>query len=546
MRQKIAILLFALCATATVNAQTGPMKASALGNATSVDELVGWFYWYNRTTTSTLPTTNGSTAAGTLYSGGTGNNRYVAFTKINADSIMIYNMFELPVKAKVVLGITGNAPLSGQAYTGYIDIPIGQVVQKTTSTNVLNGEYKLTQSTWVVTDEETGAGQWRTYTTIRMYLNAQSWFVDNNWIRMNYVYTGGTGTNEQYNGRTYLASTNYIPGYAYSYSRVATAYADWNAVMYVEFDKSIQNYSNTTSPVNITQEGNTVKVQNFNGGVTTVNIDLHADNSIGIAPNQTGNYGNPSTAYTYYPSPEGELGYYTDTGIEGTGTEDELEWGSFSRRGTYNYQYSSGKIIFLNKDVDKFHFPVALTMTDAGWASFSSEKALDFTGTGLTPYAVSKVDATNGATLLQVEGAVAPHTGLFVSGVADNYEIPTVADGNSHPANALVATSQGEHTSDGQTYWGLGLDAKSGEIGLKKMSAGSVAANKAYLIFDRTAAGAKSFLPFNFGGTTAIEGSLTPNPSPEGKGSLYNLQGQRVGEGYRGIVIKNGKKVVIR
>lgn len=546
MRQKIAILLFALCATATVNAQTGPMKASQMGNATSVDELVGWFYWYNRTTTSTLPTTNGNTANQSLYPSGTSNNRYVAFTKINADSILIYNMFELPVKAKVVLNVSGKTPLAEADYTGYIDIPTGQVVQKVKSTNVLNGEYKLTQSTWIVTDEETGAGRWVAYSTVRMYLNAQSWFVDNNWIRMNYVYTGGTGTNEQYNGKTYLTGTNYIPGYNYSYSRVASAYADWNAVMYVEFDKSIQNYANTTYPVNITQEGNTVKVQNFNGGTTTVNIDLRADNSIDIAPNQTGTFG--STEYTYYPSPEGELGYTEDTEITGTGTEDELTWGSYSRRiasSKAGYQYSSGKIIFLNKDVDKFHFPVALTMTDAGWASFSSDKALDFsTVTALKPYFVTAVDESNGATLSDVVDPVAPHTGLFIEGAAGDYEIPTVIEGSMPLANELVATSEGEHTSDGQTYWGLGLDANSGQVGLKKMSAGTVAANKAYLIFNRTAAGAKSFLPFNFGGTTAIEGSLTPNPSPEGKGSLYNLQGQRVGEGYRGIVIKNGKKVV--
>ena len=552
MRKKIAILLLALCATATVNAQTGPMKASQMGNATSVDELVGWFYWWNKTTTENLPTTNGNTANATLYPNGTSNGRYVAFTKINADSIMIYNMFEQPVKAKVVLNVSGKTPLAKADYTGYIDIPTGQVVQKSAAATVLNGEIKLAQSTWVTTDAETGAGQWSSYSTVRMYLNANSWFIDNNWIRTTYIYTGGTGTNEQYNGNTYYTGPKYIPGYNYSYTRAVEAlsgtdlYKASNAVMFVEFDKSIQNYTNTTYAVQVTQEGNIVKVQNFNGGTTTVNIDLRADNSIDIAPNQTGTFS--STEYTYYPSPEGEIGYYVNTEIEGTGTEGELTWGSYSRRiasSGSGYQYSSGKIVLLNKDVEKFRYPVALTMTNAGWASFSSDKALDFsTVTALKPYFVTAVDESNGATLSDVVDPVAPHTGLFIEGAAGDYEIPTVIEGSMPLANELVATSEGEHTSDGQTYWGLGLNANSGEIGLKKMSAGSVAANKAYLIFDRAAAGAKSFLPFNFGGTTAIEGSLTPNPSPEGKGSLYNLQGQRVGEGYRGIVIKNGKKVV--
>ncbi len=537
MRKKIAILLLALCATATVNA------APKINGATSADDLCGSYIWYNKQAAAN-PTTNVTgDALKALYDAGTSKSKYVYVTKVDDSTIKIWGMFEKPVTATLIFNASGSL--------NYIDIAVNQVsgyyYYKNSSTGaVTEGDIKVSQSTWSATANN-NAGGYVTYQTIRMYASGDIIYASNNWIRQ------FISAND---GKTYSYERWVIPGYwqdpetqKYTFFNYLTAapasYDQYNALMYVEFDKTIQNYAYTTYPVNITQDRNAVQVQNFNGGGTTVNIDLRADNSIDIAPNQTGTFG--STEYTYYPSPEGELGYTEGTEITGTGTEDELTWGSYSRRiasSKAGYQYSSGKIVFMNKDVNKFHFPVALTMTDAGWASFSSEKALDFTGTGLTPYAVSAVDATNGATLSPVEGAVAPHTGLFVSGVADNYEIPTVAEGNSLPANALVATSQGEHTSDGQTYWGLGLDANSGQVGLKKMSAGSVAANKAYLIFDRAAAGAKSFLPFNFGGTTAIEGSLTPNPSPEGKGSLYNLQGQRVGEGYRGIVIKNGKKVV--
>ena len=47
--------------------------------------------------------------------------------------------------------------------------------------------------------------------------------------------------------------------------------------------------------------------------------------------------------------------------------------------------------------------------------------------------------------------------------------------------------------------------------------------------------------------TTDME-SLTPSPSPmdEGSGNSYNLQGQQVDDSYRGIVIRNGRKVVIK
>ena len=40
--------------------------------------------------------------------------------------------------------------------------------------------------------------------------------------------------------------------------------------------------------------------------------------------------------------------------------------------------------------------------------------------------------------------------------------------------------------------------------------------------------------------------NLTPSPSPKGEGSgiSYNLQGQKVDDSYRGIIIKNGRKLV--
>lgn len=46
---------------------------------------------------------------------------------------------------------------------------------------------------------------------------------------------------------------------------------------------------------------------------------------------------------------------------------------------------------------------------------------------------------------------------------------------------------------------------------------------------------------------TSIE-SLSPDlsPSREGSGNSYNLQGQKVGDSYRGIIIKNGRKIFKR
>ena len=40
--------------------------------------------------------------------------------------------------------------------------------------------------------------------------------------------------------------------------------------------------------------------------------------------------------------------------------------------------------------------------------------------------------------------------------------------------------------------------------------------------------------------------SLTPDPSPKGEGSRYNLRGQKVDASYKGIVIQNGKKYLVK
>ena len=522
MRKKIAILLLALCATATVNAQTGPMKVSKYNQATKAEDICGIYYWGYKYLPQ-QPTSNSDVTNEASGSMGYKTTHAAAITLLDADAntVQIWGMFDKPLTA--TFSIVNNTPR--------LTIPAGQVIETTKDgDNIIlkSGGFGGAGGTYI-----------NTYPSINLSAGS-SYFSTSYWWDPVSATTGeNTGIYYRYTAST--LSNNYLQS--------AQQFSDdnYNAIMDITWDRKFSDRRGWTYPVNITQNGNVVTIENFLGNGKTVNLTLKSDGTFSI-PSQVAYTTANGDFYTYAADFSGENPQIVSDVIEGTGTERELIFNDFIIRtasGSWTGAYGKATIRF-TKD-NKFHFPVALTMTDAGWASFSSEKALDFTGTGLTPYAVSEVDATNGATLSPVEVAVAPHTGLFVSGVADNYEIPTVAEGNSLPANALVATSNATVVGDGATIWALGRDANSGGVGLQKVKNGTtVAANKAYLIFDRTAAGAKSFLPFNFGGTTAIEGSLTPNPSPEGKGSLYNLQGQRVGEGYRGIVIKNGKKVVIR
>lgn len=520
--KKITLMLFVLFAAATANA------APSVNGATKVDDLCGWYYWYNRQAAAN-PTANVTgDDLKALYDAGTNKSKYVCFTKVDESTIMIYGMFECPVTATV--------SLSGSSK--YIDIPINQV----TGYYKGYGDIVLGQRTWSATANN-GAGGYVTYTTVRMYLNGSMIYVSNNWIQQTITSPNGNYAYEKW----------VIPGYwqdpetqKYTYFNYLEAarntssipYADCNGVMYVTFDKeNVQNYTYTSYPVKVSQEGNKVNVQNFCGGLTTVGIDLHADNTLGIEQ-QTGTYSGVS--YTFYPSPDGEEGYDAAGIIEGTGTESKLEWGSFCRKGTYHYQYNHGEVVFTNKDENQFHFPVALTVTDAGWASFSSEKNVDFTQVAeLTPYAVTSFEAV--AELEPITTAIPANNGVFVKGAAGTYEIPTVAAADElSGTNLLGATSNQTVVGDASTIYALGL--KDGKAGLMLVTAGTtIAANKAYL--EKAGGGAKSFVPFADGETTAIE---TLDNVQSTTSAAYNLQGQRVGNDYKGIVVKNGKKLVVR
>ena len=113
----------------------------------------------------------------------------------------------------------------------------------------------------------------------------------------------------------------------------------------------------------------------------------------------------------------------------------------------------------------------------------------------------------------------------------------TTATGTWSGTNALTGTD--EATTLGANQYALSLGQRG--VGFYLWEGKSIDAHKAYLIWDGSSVGAKAFT-FQFDDDpTGIE-SLTPALS-EGEGAAYNLNGVRVNDSYKGIVIKNGKKI---
>ena len=102
--------------------------------------------------------------------------------------------------------------------------------------------------------------------------------------------------------------------------------------------------------------------------------------------------------------------------------------------------------------------------------------------------------------------------------------------------NELTGTEEGKDLSTNEYALSLGQNG----VGFYLWEGKEIGAHKAYLTLP-SSFGAKAFI-FQFDDDpTGIE-SLTPALS-EGEGAAYNLNGVRVNDSYKGIVIKNGKKI---
>ena len=190
---------------------------------------------------------------------------------------------------------------------------------------------------------------------------------------------------------------------------------------------------------------------------------------------------------------------------------------------------------------------VPVTITAAGSASFSCTEALDFTGvTGITAYAATL--KTDKYVHLEAVEQVPAGEGIIVKGAAGTYEVPvatgevTQGVGNLLQGTATEAYTVTQEDYDNDLVYKY-VKTNSGQVGFQKAEAGKViAVGKAFLKL--SAQQAREFKGFAAEETTGIK-SLTPDPSPKGEGSgYYNLAGQKVGKGYKGIVIVQGRKVV--
>lgn len=204
---------------------------------------------------------------------------------------------------------------------------------------------------------------------------------------------------------------------------------------------------------------------------------------------------------------------------------------------------------------------VSKSISAAGWATYCSPYALDFSGvSGLTAYIVTgyKDGSTTALNLVEVASAPA-NTGLIFKGnKGEEYTIPVAASSSTDVTRNKLIGVNSETTIDldnddddiaDSHIWVLMNGSDGVGFYYTTTTSFTLGANTAYLgdleTFKIPSGGSvKSLSLFGDDTATGIENVIDGNS--DNSGAMYNLSGQRVNASYKGIVIKNGKKYLVK
>lgn len=175
----------------------------------------------------------------------------------------------------------------------------------------------------------------------------------------------------------------------------------------------------------------------------------------------------------------------------------------------------------------------------AGYATYVTEYAMDFTNSEVEAYVISGIDMENGKVTLEKATKVPAGEAVIVKGSTANVPVCN---------SAAAVTNLLEHSADdiaysadaAKTYYVL---AKEGDnVVFAPVTSGTIAAGKGYFtVANVPAANTASFrLSFGPGTPTAVD--EVQAESGETVKAAYNMAGQRVSANAKGIVIINGKK----
>ena len=184
-----------------------------------------------------------------------------------------------------------------------------------------------------------------------------------------------------------------------------------------------------------------------------------------------------------------------------------------------------------------------------GYATFSCDRALDFTDvTDLTAYKAS-VNNEGKVVLTKVDGKVAAGTGLLLAGSSADIPVVPTADGVDISASNLLKGCTTEQTITASTegsyhYFLAGTNAEN--LGFYNLASDATcAAGKAYLetttaLANETGSARVAWI-FQDDAT-----AINAVENAENAEIVYDLQGRVAKTAKAGLYIKNGKKFIVK
>lgn len=185
----------------------------------------------------------------------------------------------------------------------------------------------------------------------------------------------------------------------------------------------------------------------------------------------------------------------------------------------------------------------SLTIPSSSFATYAASYPVDYKKLGLKAYAVKLNDAKDGVEFTEIPGVVPAGVPVLLKGDANKEYALDKVDGLS-PVSTDLKASDGTATSSDKTAV-YGLATVNGQDGFYKAFDGkTIPAKCGYLEVAKTAGAAFFSLGDITGNTTGIADVKAETVKADAQ--MYNLAGQKVGKGYKGIVIKNGKKMILK
>lgn len=186
----------------------------------------------------------------------------------------------------------------------------------------------------------------------------------------------------------------------------------------------------------------------------------------------------------------------------------------------------------------------SLTIPSSSFATYAASYPVDYDKLGLKAYAVKLNEAKDGVEFTEIPGVVPAGVPVLLKGDANKEYALDKVDGWSPVSTDLKASDGTSASKDETTLYALStVDGVTAFYPVKKNS--PIPAKRCYLEVKSTSAKAAFYsLGTNFGETTGI--SSVENKVENADAPVYNLAGQLVGKDYKGLVIKNGKKFVIK